>query len=312
MNRLNRTATVGERRGGDRHHRPGAAAAESWCAYAACLRHSNRTLAPQSFAAKRVTGQLSAFANSPQATRSTSTLAASTHARLLPRHRVAFVPLCLRAFVPFFLANRFAAAAIAALLLPLSACAGRAHLELISLQHAAIDPPPAATYAYEASECYWWQDDEGDLNIAMQFDPFYPFAPVRPITLQVSFALDGAPVGSGKNYIVRNREIRGVFRAGVERHWFTSDAGICGVTRWKHDRLKGSFRLWMTHHPGPGLFDLFPRQPGPVLFHGTFEAVPDTRGRGRAIREKTESHGWNRPEKPKPPPTTSAASRPES
>lgn len=259
-------------------------------------------------------GHTSSSAGGLQTERRPTSLKASTFASL---PNSLFSPLSLRRSVASSprrasATNRFlAATAFAALLLPLSACAGQAHLELISLQHSAIDPPPAATYAYEASECYWWQDDDGDLNVAMRFDPFYPFVPVRPITLQVSFVLNGAPAGSGKNYIVRNREIRGVFRAGVERHCFTSDAGICGVSRWKGNRLKGSFRLWMTHHPGPGLLDLFPRQPGPVLFHGTFEAVPDARGRGRAIREETEAHGWNRPEKPKPPPTTSAASRPE-
>ena len=51
----------------------------------------------------------------------------------------------------------------------------------------------------------------------------------------------------------------------------------------------------MTHYPGPGLFDLFPRTQGKVLFFGTFDAAPDREAKGRAILEDTESHGWGRP-----------------
>ncbi|MEE8169709.1 MAG: hypothetical protein V3T70_04100 [Phycisphaerae bacterium] len=182
----------------------------------------------------------------------------------------------------------------ALLLLVFAGCHGTARLEAIPLHPGAIDPPPPSTYRFDAQRCYWWTDANGDLVIVMQFDRYQLFAAIKQAKLNMSFVLNGMPEGQGRNYAVTAGSFRAVYAAGLLEDRFYATHGICGVLMKDDGRLTGSYRLWVQHHPGPGLFNLFPRQPSPLLFQGTFEAVRDDDGLGQAILEATEAHGWGR------------------
>jgi hypothetical protein len=47
-------------------------------------------------------------------------------------------------------------------------CAGTAKINFISLNMTAIDPPGTEPWRFDAQQCFWWADETGDFNIAMQ------------------------------------------------------------------------------------------------------------------------------------------------
>lgn len=192
-------------------------------------------------------------------------------------------------------------------LIAIAGCSGSARVDILSLEPNAIDPPPANIFHYKARECFWWTENGRDVVIAMRCGHDELISPFGTSALKLSFVLDGPPEGGSRNYRVGRREVRGVFEWGLERHCFSSYQGICAVMRRGDGRLGGSFRLFLLHQPGPGLLDLFPRQPSNVLFLGDFEAVPERDGRGHRLRDQTEAHGWDRRGDAS---STSAATRP--
>ncbi len=185
---------------------------------------------------------------------------------------------------------------MAGLLLVLHAgCAGSARMNFVSLNHAAIDPPAPVVHRFHPQQCYWWTDNHSRLNVAMQFDQFSPFNKLGEMTLRLSLVLDAPPAGSGRNYAAGPDTLRGRLATSLDQHRFSGLTGIVAVTRRDNDRLSGSYRLWVRHHPGLSLFSLFPQQPGLLLLFGTFDAVHDPQ-RGAAIRADCETNGWSRPD----------------
>lgn len=199
-------------------------------------------------------------------------------------------------------------------------CTGSGRVNFVSLNMTDIDPPPAKAWQFDATECYWWLDDLGDLNIALRsVRDAALLGKLGRVELYVSFVLDTPPAGSGRNYPIRQREVRAVALNAMQTHRFTSFAGIAGVSTRPDQRYRGSFRVWMHAHSELSMLNVMPNRPSPLLCFGTFEAVHDP-ARGRALRERSESSGFARPAKPgasgrattKPSPTTAstASSRP--
>src|SRR5205823_2544844 len=90
-----------------------------------------------------------------------------------------------------------------------SGCTGSAHFNLVSLNMGAIDPPPPKAWQYDAQECYWWTDDDGDLNIAMHCTQRNIFlGKLGDFDLYFSFVLKEPPAGSGRDYTIRGSELR--------------------------------------------------------------------------------------------------------
>lgn len=178
-------------------------------------------------------------------------------------------------------------------------CTGSGRVNFVSLNMTEIDPPPAKAWQFDATECYWWLDDQGDLNVALRsVRDAALLGKLGRVELCLSFVLDAPPAGSGRNYPIRQREVRAVALNAMQSHRFTSFAGIAGVTTQPNKGLHGSFRVWMHAHSELSMFNVMPNRPSPLLCFGTFEAVHDP-VRGRALRERTESSGFARPARPR-------------
>jgi hypothetical protein len=184
----------------------------------------------------------------------------------------------------------------------LSGCAGTAKINLISLNTTAIDPPPTEPWRFDAQQCFWWADETGDFNIAMQSRQGNLFlGKLGDIEIDVSLALDGPPAGSGRDYALRQREGRAVLLSPSGNRRFVVHSGVCDVLTGKDGTYRGSYRLWMTSLSELNVLSFLPARPGPLLCFGSFYAVHDEK-RGRAIRELSEKDGWVRPpRKPKSP-----------
>lgn len=180
-------------------------------------------------------------------------------------------------------------------------CSGSGRVNFVSLNMTDIDPPPAKAWQFDAAECYWWLDEQGELNIALRsVRDAALLGKLGRVELCISFVLDAPPAGSGRNYPIRQREVRAVALNAMQSHRFTSFAGIAGVSTLPDKRYRGSFRVWMHAHSEVSMFNVMPNRPSPLLCFGTFEAVHDP-ARGRALRDRSESSGFARPAKPRAP-----------
>jgi len=185
-------------------------------------------------------------------------------------------------------------------------CSGSATVQFVSLHQSEIDPPPPTVFRLDAKECYWWLDDNGELNVALRCE-------MRNLLLgkygradfDMSFVLGSPPAGSGRNYPIRQYETRTVFVSALASQRWLSQNGIVGVTVRDDETLSGSFRIWMNPQTELQMMAFLPDRQGPALCFGTFRAVKDE-SRGKAIRYRTESGGWARP----PRKTGSAATQP--
>lgn len=181
-------------------------------------------------------------------------------------------------------------------------CGGRAEISLISLNAQAIDPPRVEPSVFNADQCYWWVDEEGDLNLAMR-SQWTTLILGRFVTNEfaMSLVLDKPPAGSGRDYRVGLRESRTILTSPLQTQRLFSTAGVICVLMDPGDATHGSFRIFMTPLQDQTAISILPYRPGPILCYGTFRATRDAE-RGMAIRHHCEEHGWLRP--PRANPTT--------
>src|SRR5262245_1696626 len=175
----------------------------------------------------------------------------------------------------------------------LSGCAGSAELQFVSTNLTSINPPPPIVYRFDPQRCYWWLEDDGSMNIAMQFDNVSVLSEIGKLRLQVSLSLDAPPAGSGKDYPIGPQNLRGRFDTPLAQARLISTSGVVAISKAGNERYRGSFRMLLQQFPGISLFTLAPQRPGSYLMFGKFEAVHDAE-RGRAIRDATEADGWTR------------------
>lgn len=194
--------------------------------------------------------------------------------------------------------SRRRAASVASRCIPLvlgalAGCTGRAELQFVSTNLASINPPPPIVYRYDPQQCYWWLDDDGSMNFAMQFDNVSLLSEIGRLRLQLSLTLDGPPAGEGRDYQIGSRNVRGRFDTALAKARLISAGGVVSITKAGDGRFRGSFRILLQQFPGISLFTLAPQRPGNYLMFGTFDAVNDA-AHGRAIRADTEADGWIR------------------
>ncbi len=174
-------------------------------------------------------------------------------------------------------------------------CTGTAKIGFVSLNSQSIDPPRVEPYTLEAQECAWWVDDAGNLNLAMRCRKQNLFlGSYGLVEVEISFALDTPPAGSGRDYPLRHREVRVVVRSALQHQRFTPISGIISVLVKDSEQMHGSFRIWMNTASEVGMLAFLPQRPGPVLCYGTYRAVHDPK-RGKHILDRTEEGGWSRP-----------------
>jgi hypothetical protein len=195
--------------------------------------------------------------------------------------------------------------ALAATGVLLAGCQGSGRIDVTPLNYRDIDPPAARFSTVDLQRAGWWTDEQGQVWIALERDaPLFPLP--QHFVFQLSLVLDELPAGKAKNYLVSQRELRGVARLGPAQSRLVSIAGIVALYRGPGDHLRGSLRLDVSRQAQQLLGGWAP--PVRYLMLGTFDAVPDD-GRGRKIAAATEAYGWER----KPPasaPTTRPAAAP--
>ncbi len=188
--------------------------------------------------------------------------------------------------------RRGPAAAVLLAVLAAAGCGGSARVELATLNFSAIDPPAPQVARVVLHRCTWWQDDAGQVWIAMERQEPLVVVPGH-FGFRLSLVLSGLPAGRAREYRVAQRELRAAVRLGPVESRYESILGIVALYREPGDRLRGSFRLLVGQQSSRLLGGW--TSPMQQLMLGTFEAVPDTDGRGRAIAAETEAAGWSRP-----------------
>lgn len=189
-------------------------------------------------------------------------------------------------------------------------CSGTAKINFISMNTNAIDPPRVEPRRFDAQQCYWWSDESGDFNIAMQSKKAnLLLGRLGDIEINLSFVLSGPPAGSGRDYTLKQREARGILISPSGNQRFVIHAGICSVLTGSDGTYRGSYRLWATPLTELNVFSFIPLRSGPVLCFGSFTAVRDEK-RGRPIRERSEIGGWMRPLPGPRPPTSQPSTAP--
>lgn len=170
-------------------------------------------------------------------------------------------------------------------------CAGSGSLELISLNFKSIDPPAPRGSRLKLDHCYWWQDESGQVWIAMERKQSLLPGDEFLFVFNMSLVLEKMPAGAARNYMVSDRALRAAARIGPAELRFTSEAGALALYRESGDRLRGSFRLRVARQYGTMLGGW--SRPARYLMQGTFIAVPDE-ARGRQIAAATEESGFER------------------
>jgi hypothetical protein len=189
----------------------------------------------------------------------------------------------------------------------MAGCSGSAIVQFVSLHPSEIDPPHAAVWRLDAQQCYWWIDQNGELNVAMRCQRRDLLAGrFGRVDLDMSFVLGDSPAGSGRNYAIHQREMRSLFVSALQTQRLIAQQGIVGVTIRDDRTIRGSFRVWITPQVQLQVPLFLPQQSGPILCFGTFRAVEEA-ARGKEIRLRCEADGWSRPPRRPTPPTTSAA-----
>lgn len=170
--------------------------------------------------------------------------------------------------------------------------AGGARLDFAALDYRTIDPPAAKFTTLRPDRCYWWQEEHGRVVVAMQhYGPSLLFGKAGDFLFQLSLDLEGLPAGRARDYVVERRELRALARLGPAQVRFTSLRGIVALYRERNNRLRGTFRLLVARDVSQILGGW--GRASNVLILGEFTAVCDAE-RGRAIRDATESQGWDR------------------
>lgn len=183
------------------------------------------------------------------------------------------------------------ALALGAGLLLCAGCTGTARIELTSLDFENIDPPPPRVGQLDIGRCFWWEDEEGQVWIAMERQTESFYGPLGRFTFQMSLVLEEPPAGRARNYDVTKRELRAVVRLGPMESRFESARGILALYREPGERLRGTFRLLVARENNRMLGGW--SAPRAYLMLGEFEAVHDPE-QGRPIVDATETGGWER------------------
>ncbi len=183
-------------------------------------------------------------------------------------------------------------------------CAGSADVRFVSLDAQEIDPPAVDVLEYAADRACWHVNDAGELVIGIRAARG---SLLFSTELLISLVPGGPPAGSGRNYNMRDREVRValVNRGGAQR--LRAYRGVMTVSVEDSDTITGSFRVFARTDARLQLLSLLPPRPHDFLCFGTFRAVRSAR-RAEEIREQTEAIGGKRA----PVSADAARQRPES
>lgn len=186
-------------------------------------------------------------------------------------------------------------------------CHRAGQVEIASLNYVAIDPPAPRVSRVGLDHCYWWMDEEGRVQIAMERDQSWVLGPthVEHFVFQMALTLEKPPAGKSRNYLLSKRQMNGAARFGPAHSRFVSAAGIVALYREPGDHMRGSFRIRVARQ---GLQLLGGWSPvSRHLMMGTFIAKHDEE-RGQRIVAQVAENGWPVPSEDAAAPTTQPTS----
>lgn len=165
-------------------------------------------------------------------------------------------------------------------------CSGHAQVALIPLSTAALAPNSQLEYRFSPQQCYWWADDDGNLNLAMSYQNFSIAGDYTRDALELSFVLDAPPPDLQHDYKARRDTARGIWHRGGWHLRMRPRRGVISVTQHADESLRGQFRLICSTEKF-WILTGWQRQSSVVL-QGDFTAVLNEE-KGLVILERSES-----------------------
>ncbi len=189
---------------------------------------------------------------------------------------------------------RFLSVAVIIVSVFIVGCAGNVECNFVTTNFNLIrvEPTDAKAITLRCSECYWWVDDDGRLNIAGAGVSKSLVNSMLDKEFYISFVLDRPSKGVGKNYRLTSQSVRGLIKTGGAVYRFRSTYGILGSENRKNDIIKAAYRVNIRMYVAKLLGGW--SRAVPFIIYGTLEAIPDKEGKGEEIREKTEQEGYSR------------------
>ena len=170
-------------------------------------------------------------------------------------------------------------------------CAGSARIGVVPLNLKKLRDSDPLIRRLDAQRCYHWQDANGRLCIAMEFENLSLIGDYGRRALAMSLVFKEAPAGDARNYRANLQTLRMTARAGAEHLRWASLSGIFAVRRTPDGHIRGRFRIaakQQKFHIALGW-----SSDSRVLLFGELDAVPGER-QGRKILERTEADGMGR------------------
>ncbi len=155
-----------------------------------------------------------------------------------------------------------------------------------------IKPTDAKAFRFRCSECYWWVDNSGRLNIAGQHIEKSLINSALDKEFYISFVLGSPSRGMGKDYKLNYQSVRGLIKMGGNIYRFRSTRGILGIENEGKELIRAAYRANVRIYVARLLGGW--SKGTPFLIYGTLKAVSDKQGKGKQIRKITEDMGYSR------------------
>lgn len=170
-------------------------------------------------------------------------------------------------------------------------CSGSASYTIASLNMKRVDPNELLTHKIEASECYHWVNEYGELCLALRMNDWSILGDQFSRESVASFVLGTPPASTGKNYKATRRTARFLNHAGYGHTRAASLGGIIGVWNFDKPEIGGRFRF-TTIQQGYSVLTGWTGK-ARMLYVGEFKSVLNQEA-GEAILNETEADGMER------------------
>lgn len=182
-----------------------------------------------------------------------------------------------------------------------SGCSGRLECSFVStnITRISVNPTNAKAFPFKCSECYWWIDSDGMLNIAAKgvkssllgtiFRGFGGF----DSSFLFSMVLGEPSQGVGKDFRANWNTVRGLVNVGPNTTRVKSTYGITGIEHRDGGIIEGAYRINVVAQ-GPQFLGGW-KSASSYLIFGTFRAIRSSE-RGSPIRVLAEKEGYDRAE----------------
>ena len=153
------------------------------------------------------------------------------------------------------------------------------------------DDEPVVGRFPNADRCAWFLDEEGRMNIVLEYENIPLFGRFTRTSWAMHMRLDQPPAGRSARYTVNRDQVRALYSGGIDHRRLSSRWGVVVLNRVSADRFRGRFQVAVTQQQFSVLGGW---SSGPLLIAwGEFETSrDDAYARRRAVAFDDR---WNRP-----------------